>query len=382
MQTSTLPPAAAAGTTADDRFDLHLRGVSKLYDGAPAVDALTLGARPGEFLFLLGPSGCGKTTTLRIVAGFVRPDRGEVVLRGRDVARVPAYKRNIGLVFQSYALFPHMTVAENVAYGLRMRGVKRDQVHARVGRALEVVQLGHLERRLPRQLSGGQQQRVALARAIVIEPEILLLDEPFSNLDQRLRQELRQEVRQLQRRLGITSVFVTHDQEEALAMADRIAVMHRGQLQQLGMPDELYERPTTTFVARFLGDCNFMPGKVEGGDARRATLRTDAGALAEGVPAAGLLAQPGARAVAMVRPERTEIAPLGASAPAANSVSGRVESIVYRGAQRRYIVRLDGDDATWLVDSPNAGVAAETLAEGSAVRLSWALEACRLVAEG
>jgi ABC-type Fe3+/spermidine/putrescine transport system ATPase subunit len=304
------------------------------------------------------------------------------MLRGRDVARVPAYQRQIGLVFQSYALFPHMSVAENIAYGLRMRRVKRDEIRRRVDRVLETVQLGPLGQRLPRQLSGGQQQRVALARAIVVEPQILLLDEPFSNLDQRLRQELRHEVRSLQRSLGITSVFVTHDQEEALTMADRIAVLHLGRLQQIGTPDDLYERPASSFVARFLGDCNLLRGTLDVVEANRARLRTPAGLCAEGVPAEGTAFSAGMSAEAMVRPERIRIAaaPEAGTESSDNSVTGRVEAIVYRGSVRRYLVRSDRDAATMVADAPNTGAVPSGVGEGAAVQLSWAATDCRVLA--
>jgi ABC-type Fe3+/spermidine/putrescine transport system ATPase subunit len=295
---------------------------------------------------------------------------------------VPAYKRQIGLVFQSYALFPHMSVAENIAYGLRMRGVPRDEIRRRVDRVLETVQLGPLGQRLPRQLSGGQQQRVALARAIVVEPQILLLDEPFSNLDQRLRQELRQEVRSLQRSLGITSVFVTHDQEEALTMADRIAVLHLGRLQQVGTPDDLYERPASSFVASFLGDCNLLRGTLDLVGANRARLRTPSGLIAEGVLAEGTAFSAGMAAEAMVRPERMRIAaaPEAGTENSENSVTGHVEAIVYRGSVRRYLVRLDRDAVTLVADAPNTGAVPSGVGEGAAVHLSWSAGDCRVLA--
>jgi putative spermidine/putrescine transport system ATP-binding protein len=354
--------------------DLALRGVTKHYDGALAVDDLTLAARPGEFLFLLGPSGCGKTTTLRIVAGFVRPDSGQVFIRGRDVARVPPYRRRVGLVFQSYALFPHMTVAENIAFGLRMRGVSRGDTRERVRRALDLVQLTGLDDRLPRQLSGGQQQRVALARATVIEPDILLLDEPLSNLDQRLRQDLRQEVRALQRRLGITSVFVTHDQEEALSMADRIALMRGGRLEQVGTPDELYEHPASPFVATFLGDCNLFAGTLEGVDGEVARVSTPDGTRVQGVPIASTSA-PGHAVVALVRPERMRLDEPGGEV---NAASGVIETIVYRGGGRRYFVRLKGQ-ASCVVDVPNTGAVPAGLAEGASVCVTWSTADCRVL---
>jgi ABC-type Fe3+/spermidine/putrescine transport system ATPase subunit len=269
-----------------------------------------------------------------------------------------------------------MSVVENVAFGLRMRGVPRTELRERVQRALGLVQLSGLDERLPRQLSGGQQQRVAFARAIVIEPDILLLDEPFSNLDQRLRQDLRQEVRALQRRLGITSVFVTHDQEEALSMADRIALLRGGRLEQVGRPDDLYERPATSFVANFLGDCNLLCGTVEGLEGGLAVVRTVDGRQVRGAPTTAEVV-PGRRAVGLVRPERVRLGrPDDDAAP--NTAVGRIETMVYRGGGRRYVVRLDGG-ATCLVDVPNTGAVPSDLAEGARVGLAWSDADCRVL---
>lgn len=246
-----------------DQVDLELSGIRKTFGSTMAVDDLHLQVMKGEFLFLLGPSGCGKTTTLRMIAGFIRPDRGKIVIRGKDVSRIPAHKRGLGMVFQDYALFPHMNVFDNVAFGLRMRRVPKSRWKVRVGQVLELVRLEGLESRYPRELSGGQQQRVALARALVIEPAVLLLDEPLSNLDLKLRQQMRVELRQLQERLGITTIFVTHDQEEALSMGDRIAVMDAGCIKQLGSPREIYEFPGSRFIADFIGESNFFRGKIK-----------------------------------------------------------------------------------------------------------------------
>jgi putative spermidine/putrescine transport system ATP-binding protein len=238
--------------------DLRLAGITKRYGAVTAVDGVDLEVRDGEFLTLLGPSGCGKTTTLGLIAGFFPPSAGEIYLKGRPVAGLPPFKRDIGVVFQDYALFPHMTAGENVAFGLRMRNVERAEMDARVKEALDLVQLRGLGERRPLELSGGQRQRVALARALVIRPAVLLLDEPLSNLDLKLREEMRVEIAGLQRRLGITTVFVTHDQGEALVMSDRIAVMNAGRIEQLGRPAEIYERPATRFVAQFIGRMNFF----------------------------------------------------------------------------------------------------------------------------
>lgn len=284
---------------------LSLRGLTADYGATRAVDAVSLDVARGEFVALLGPSGCGKTTTLRMVAGFVQPSAGRVAIAGRDVTDLPAHKRNMGVVFQSYALFPHLTVRDNVAFGLRMRGADPSARAAKADAALEMVALSHLAGRYPHQLSGGQQQRVALARALVIEPSVLLLDEPLSNLDAHLRAEMRGEIRALQRRLSITALFVTHDQEEALAMSDRVAVMNRGELVEVGAPMELCDRPAHAFTASFLGARTVVEGRTVNGvfeakglyfanapdDARAIVLR--AARLTLGPDAAGSLALSG-----------------------------------------------------------------------------------------
>ena len=238
--------------------DVELVGVTKRFGDIAAVDSLDLEVRAGEFLSLLGPSGCGKTTTLRLIAGFERPDEGEVRIGGEDVARLPPFKREVNTVFQSYALFPHLTVAENVAYGLKQRGLGRSERRARATEMLELVQLPGFEARKPKQLSGGQQQRVALARALVMSPKVLLLDEPLGALDLKVRRELQIELKRIQEEIGITFVYVTHDQEEALAMSDRVAVMNAGRIEQLAAPREIYDQPATRFVADFIGETNFI----------------------------------------------------------------------------------------------------------------------------
>src|SRR5579871_6982782 len=276
---------------------VSLERVSKAYGEHLAVRDFSLEIAEGEFLVLLGPSGCGKTTTLRMIAGFVEPSAGRIRFGARDVTDLPPYRRNTGLVFQGYALFPHLTVFENVAFGLRMRKLEKAAIAERTTEALRLVRLEPLAHRMPRQLSGGQQQRVALARALVIEPEILLLDEPLSNLDAKLREEVRLEIRQLQRRLGLTTVMVTHDQEEALSVADRLVVMREGEIQQIGTQRELYDGPSNAFVADFIGRTNFFSGSI-GAEGR---FRTESGlsiALAAAAPAARLLA---------VRPERIRL---------------------------------------------------------------------------
>jgi len=302
---------------------IALEAVSKTFAGAiAAVDAVSLNIHAGEFFALLGPSGCGKTTTLRLIAGFETPDQGRIWVGGRNVTEVPAHRRDMGMIFQSYALFPHRTVAENVAFGLRMRRVKRREVDERVASALAQVALTGLEQRKPGQLSGGQQQRVALARAIVIHPPVLLCDEPLAALDRKLRQQMQFELKQLQKDLGLTLVFVTHDQEEALAMSDRIAVMNAGHIEQVGTPSEIYERPRTRFVADFIGEINFIDGCWSGG-----RLRAVDGQMLPAPPAAG---RQGKGALA-IRPERVSI-----TAPGEGLLAGRITTANYLGGQTLY----------------------------------------------
>ncbi len=354
---------------------LELAGVRKRYGDAVALHETSLRVAEGKLVFLLGPSGCGKTTTLRLVSGFVEPDGGEISIRGVRVDRTPPERRGLGMVFQHYALFPHLTVFENVAFGLRMRRLGPGPVRERVGRALDLVRLGQLAGRYPRELSGGQQQRVALARAVVIEPTLLLLDEPLSSLDLKLREEMRSEIRALQRALGITTLFVTHDQEEALTMADEVVVMAEGRIVQIGTPAELYERPATRFVAHFVGESNLEAGRVA------ATLgpgawRVDVGGLAVVATGPGTW-QPGDSVTVVVRPERVRLSALAGAAPARNEVTGSVEECIFRGPSRRYRVRLP-NGRVWSVDEAAGGV--ELLCPvGAAVRLSWRVEDCLAV---
>ncbi|MFN3614913.1 MAG: ABC transporter ATP-binding protein, partial [Rubrimonas sp.] len=290
-------PFVAAAAAPQVHPAVAIRGVGKSFDGVRALEPCDLSVRRGEFLTLLGPSGCGKTTLLNLIAGFIEADEGELSIDGALVTRTPPHRREIGIVFQSYALFPHMTVAENVAYGLRTRGVARDQLRVRTAEALRLVKLQDFAERRPRQLSGGQQQRVALARALVIRPRVLLLDEPFSALDRNLRAAMQVELKEIQSALGVTTVFVTHDQGEALSMSDRIAVMSKGRIRQVGTPREIYAAPENRFVADFVGDANFFRAEVAGVEDGRAILSVGGARIVVRGPA------PGARAQVFARPE-------------------------------------------------------------------------------
>jgi putative spermidine/putrescine transport system ATP-binding protein len=298
-------PAAATRPAARtlDVEDLTVR-----YGQALAVDGVTLAIEPGEVVALLGPSGCGKTTLLRVIAGFVRQAAGRVLVDGAAIDHLPANQRNVGIVFQNYALFPHMTVTENVAYGLRARGQRGAAVNDRVARMLDMVQLGAFRERLPRQLSGGQQQRVALARALAVQPSILLLDEPFAALDRNLRLDMQIEVKRLQRQLGLTTILVTHDQDEAMSVADRIAVMNKGTVEQFDTPVAIYDRPQTLFVNGFIGTTNLLPGKVTAIDNHIAIVALDAGASLR-LPAADDIAA-GVAVLLSVRPEQLTLSPV------------------------------------------------------------------------
>jgi spermidine/putrescine ABC transporter ATP-binding subunit len=244
--------------------EVKIQNLLKKFDEVTAVDQISLTVRSGEFLSLVGPSGCGKTTTLNLIAGFINPDDGEISIDGERINDVPIYRRKLGMVFQSYALFPHMTVMDNIAFGLRMQKLERPVIVKEVGKALELVRLPGVEKRYPRQLSGGQQQRIALARALVIHPKVLLLDEPLSNLDAKLRREMRIELKDIQKTVGITTIFVTHDQEEALSLSDRLAVMNKGRIEQIGSPVEIYELPRNEFVSSFIGETNILPATIMG----------------------------------------------------------------------------------------------------------------------
>ena len=358
------------------RPSVELRGVTKRFDEVTAVADLSLEIGQGEFFTLLGPSGCGKTTTLRMVAGFEQLTAGQVLIAGEDVAGLPPHNRPTNTVFQSYALFPHLSVSDNVAFGLRRKRVGKDEIKRRVASELERVGLAREAHRKPNQLSGGQQQRVALARALVNFPKVLLLDEPLGALDLKLRKGLQLELKQIQREVGITFVYVTHDQEEALTMSDQIAVMNLGRVEQVADPEQVYERPETTFVAGFIGVSNLMPATVEAGGG----VHLDNGPT---VPAAEDGFRPGERCQAVVRPEKLHIGRVDERADGdLPSVEGTVESSVYLGTSTQIVVDL-GDDVRMTVLHPNASEAErQRLPGGGArVRLSWHPDHMHLVRE-
>jgi spermidine/putrescine transport system ATP-binding protein len=338
--------------------DVRLVGVTKRFDDVVAVDDLSLDIETGSFFALLGPSGCGKTTTLRMIGGFEQPTEGQIYLGDREVSRLPAYKRDVNTVFQSYALFPHLSVFENVAFGLRRKSVRGDTLRGRVEAMLKIVGLEGLGRRKPRQLSGGQQQRVALARALVNKPQVLLLDEPLGALDLKLRKQMQLELKAIQHDVGITFIHVTHDQEEAMTMADRIAVMKQGRIEQLGTPTELYETPATAYVAGFLGVSNLINGTVSGAD----SVRLHRGPEVR-VPAGVLNGRTGEVAVG-IRPEKIE---LGQGQP--NELQGKIVEQAYVGVATQYIVETECGRLTVYRQNVQPGL--NGASPGDRTTLSW-----------
>jgi putative spermidine/putrescine transport system ATP-binding protein len=357
--------------------DVELRALYKKYADVVAVQALDLRVEPGAFVSLLGPSGCGKTTTLRAIAGLVRPDSGEVRIAGRLMNDIPVHRRGLGLVAQNYALFPHMTVLENVTFGLRMRRVSESEALRRARAALSTVQLTALEDRYPRQLSGGQQQRVALARCFVVEPQVLLLDEPLGALDRKLRQSMQVELKALQRQVGITTIFVTHDQEEALTMSDRIAVMHDGRLQQFGTPRDIYENPHNRFVAEFVGVCNFLPCRLEAREQSALLLRLEDGSLLR-CRASNACPPIGARVTIAIRPERIMVGPRGSDIE--GGFRGILENLVYVGNALHLYLRTTGGTPLIAYQQNSTTVAAD-LAPGAEVRAWWQPDSARLIVD-
>jgi spermidine/putrescine transport system ATP-binding protein len=356
---------------------VELRNVTKSFGSAGAVaeinavSDINLAIPNGEFFTLLGPSGCGKTTTLRMIAGFEQPTGGDLLIRGQNMNGVPAHLRPVNTVFQSYALFPHLNVADNVGFGLDVKGVARPERQARVQEALKLVQMDHMIARKPSELSGGQQQRIALARALVNRPSVLLLDEPFGALDLKLRKEMQIELKHMQRRLGITFIFVTHDQEEALTMSDRIAVMHKGRVLQVDDPVGIYERPTTLFGAGFIGEMNFLKARVETG-------RVAIGATTVALSSAGLAS--GGEAVLAIRPEAFAFAPFENAKAPLLQLDGTLQDSIYIGTDRRYQVRLDSGE-TVFVRIQNSGRHIPDIAHGDRCSLYCCTSDIRILTE-
>ncbi len=395
-----MPPRHA--TPAATPFAVEVRGVTKRFDGAatPALDGVSLGIRANEFYTLLGPSGCGKTTLLRLIAGFEYPSAGEILLAGQAIGALPPYRRPVNTVFQSYALFPHMSVARNVGFGLEMQGRPRDEIRSRTAEVLALVRLEEFAGRATSALSGGQQQRVALARALAPSPRVLLLDEPLSALDYKLRKGMQIELKRMQHETGITFVFVTHDQDEALSMSDRIAIMSAGRILQVDEPRTVYERPATRFVADFIGESNLLEGSVESVRPEALRLRLDAGASIEldGAELPPELHRIGARCTVVVRPEHASVVPVhhGSREDGSDTaLEGTLEHTVYSGTDTHRHVRL-ADGSAFIVRTPNLAAAASArsaasahepnLADGvhergAAVRVSIAPGAARPVAD-
>lgn len=367
------PPAKGeAGSTGS----VHLQGVTKKFGGFKAVDDLDLEIANGEFFTMLGPSGCGKTTTLRMIAGFEQPTTGKVMIDGIDVAGEPAYKRPTNTVFQSYALFPHMTLEENVGFGLKRKKVGKDEIRKRVADELERVGLSKEAKRKPAQLSGGQQQRVALARALVNLPKVLLLDEPLGALDLKLRKALQVELKSIQRDVGITFVYVTHDQEEALTMSDRIAVMNEGRIEQCAGPEDVYERPATTFVAGFIGVSNLMPAVASGGS----DVKLDNGPTVTSPDATRFSA--GERCFAVVRPEKLDVSTADSPPSDRPSLEGVVEASLFLGTATQMAIRVANDvKITVLVPNASESERQHLPGGGAKVHVSWMPEHMHLVSQ-
>jgi spermidine/putrescine transport system ATP-binding protein len=363
------PPSDRVADRDGRTQDVRLIDVTKRFGEVVAVDHISLDIRAGEFFSLLGPSGCGKTTTLRMLGGFEQPDEGAIELGGEDVAGLPPHRRDVNTVFQSYALFPHLNVFDNVAYGLRRKKVPRDQVAGRVRGILDLVDLAGFEARRVTQLSGGQQQRVALARALVNSPRVLLLDEPLGALDLKLRKQMQIELKSIQHEIGITFIYVTHDQEEAMTMSDRLAVMRNGRIEQVGPPQEVYEQPATQFVAGFLGASNLLDGTVGPADGQDRIVSLASGERlhvpAHAVPAAGSRIRVG------VRPEKIRLAPAGHAPPGDNAIRGVVGVATFVGVSNVYAIEAAGGQ-TMTVYAQNLGTSTDRPpGPGDAVTLSW-----------
>lgn len=349
--------------------EIRLEKVVKRFKETVAVDDVSITVEDGEFFSLLGPSGCGKTTTLRMIGGFEEPTSGRVFLGGDDVTDVPPYRRNVNTVFQSYALFPHLDVGENVAFGLKRRKLSPNEIEPRVTEMLRLVRMEGFEQRKVNQLSGGQQQRVALARALVNEPKVLLLDEPLGALDLKLRKEMQLELKRIQSDVGITFIYVTHDQDEAMTMSDRIAVMNAGKIEQIGSPEEVYELPATSFVASFLGASNLLHGEIQSIDGDTASVRLTAGVVVS-VPARRLAAPSGPVGVG-VRPEKLQLLSTTETSPYPNVLEGRVVASSYTGISTSYQVLMD-DGAVLVAYEQNVAGSSARIGDGDRVRLAWA----------
>lgn len=369
----------ASFSNASAPCDLKLAGVRRTFGDIVAVDNVSFEAAKGEFISFLGPSGCGKTTTLSMIAGFLETTEGAIEIRGRRVEGLPPEKRNTGMVFQNYALFPHMSVAENVGFGLRMRGIAAAEARSKVAAALQMVRMESFADRKPSQMSGGQQQRVALARALVIQPDLLLLDEPFGALDRQLREGMQFELKALQKSVGITTVFVTHDQEEALSMSDRIVVMNNGVLEQIGTPMDIYEYPATTFVARFVGKSNLIPGTVVMANADRTVVDTQIGRLnLPPLMSGGVVGD----VECLVRPEKLTIAAPGSAQTGRCRAQGTVQQAVYHGAVSELHLDIGGAPISLAISTTQDGARNSPLANGDSVEIAWAPEDMRLFKSG
>lgn len=362
----------------DSHWDIEILNVTKQFGDTKAVDDMTLRVERGKFYSFLGPSGCGKTTTLRMIAGFEDPTQGEIRIAGTNVEGQPPYKRNVNTVFQSYALFPHMTVFDNVAYGLKQKKTPAEEIKRRVTEALAMVRLTGREKSYPKQLSGGQQQRVALARALVNRPQVLLLDEPLGALDLKLRKAMQLELKTLQTQVGITFIYVTHDQEEALTMSDYIAVMNAGKVLQLDTPEMIYERPASKFVADFIGESNFVEGVIKSSEGERVVV--DANGLGNIIATSEAPVNPGSRAIVAIRPERIFVVREKWDNAMSNQYEGRIEQVIYSGAATSYQVRLK-DALLLTIRETNAGRpdAASDLKQGDAIWVYWQPDVARVL---
>jgi putative spermidine/putrescine transport system ATP-binding protein len=345
-------------------YDVELKSIKKSFNNQNIVKDFNLQVKKGEFISFLGPSGCGKTTTLNMLAGFLEPNEGELFIKGKKMNRIPPYHRELGMVFQTYSLFPHMTIFENVAYGLKLRKVPKTEIESRVKKVLELVQLPHLNDRFPNQLSGGQRQRIAIARALITEPSILLLDEPLSNLDAKLRLELRDELKRLHKQLGVTTIFVTHDQEEALSLSDRIVVMSHGNIEQIGTPDEIYNQPKTEFVHTFIGQTNRFQGTVEAVNGDEILISSDD--LCFNTRSQRKRFEPGDHISLFIRPESVYLSKDVHTDPNVTSMTGTIKLVTFLGAVTEYVITVGNHNLTVRTQQPKS-----EWVEGTIVSFYW-----------